>query len=63
MQANTTAIERAFELAKSGQCVSVAEIKRRLRAEGYSAGHIEGRQLHDQLRTAINAGRKAKSEG
>ena len=63
MQPNTNAIERAFELAKSGQCVSVAEIKRRLLAEGYSAGHIEGRQLHDQLRTAINAARKAKSDG
>jgi len=40
MQPNTNAIERAFELAKSGQCTSVVEIKRRLRAEGYSAGHI-----------------------
>jgi len=63
MQPNTNAIERAFELAKSGQCASVVEIKRRLRAEGYAAGQIEGRQLHDQLRTAINAARKTKSEG
>jgi hypothetical protein len=60
MQPNTSAIERAFELAKSGQYVSVAEIKRRLLAEGYSAGHIEGRQLRDQLKTAIDAARKGK---
>ena len=62
MQANTTAIERAFELAKSGQCVSVAEIKRRLHAEGYFADQIEGRALSEQLKAAIDAARKAKSE-
>jgi hypothetical protein len=59
MQANTTAI--AFELAKSGQCVSVAEIKRRLHAEGYFADQIEGRELGAQLKATIDAARKAKS--
>jgi hypothetical protein len=63
MQPKTSAIERAFELAKSGQHVSVAEIKRRLRAEGYFAGQIEGRALIVQLKAAIDTARKAKSEG
>ena len=31
MRANTTALERAFELARSGACISVAEIKQRLK--------------------------------
>jgi hypothetical protein len=63
MQPNTTAIERAFEPAKSGQCVSVTEIKRRLHAEGYFTGQVEGRELGAQLKVAIDAARKAKSEG
>ena len=63
MHPNTTVIERAFELAKSGQYVSVEEIKRRLHAEGYFAGQVQGRELGAQLKAAIDTARKAKSEG
>jgi exonuclease VII large subunit len=63
MHPNTTTIERAFELAKSGQYVSVEEIKRRLHAEGYFAGQVKGRELSAQLKAAIDTARKAKSEG
>jgi hypothetical protein len=35
MQAKMTAIERAFELAKSGRYMSVGQIKYRLHVEGY----------------------------
>jgi hypothetical protein len=61
MDHNTTAIERAFELAKSGRCASVAHIKRLLHAEGYSAAQITGRVLTRQLETLIKA-RRGKSE-
>ena len=58
MQPNTSAIERAFELAKSRQYVSIAEIKRRLHAEGYFADQIEGRALSEQLKAIV--GRMSK---
>ena len=32
MQANTTALERPFELARSQACIRIVEIKRRLKA-------------------------------
>ena len=35
MQPNTSALERAFELARCGTCTSIKEIKQRLNAEGY----------------------------
>lgn len=37
MTTNSAAIERAFKLAKSGQCRSVSEIIRRLPAEDRAA--------------------------
>jgi len=63
MQANTTAIERAFELAKSGRYLNVGEIKYRLHVEGYFADAITGTQLCDQLKAIIHTARKVKSEG
>jgi hypothetical protein len=32
---NVTTLERAFQLARSGQCSTVDDIKQRLKAEGY----------------------------
>ena len=55
MQPNTTALERAFELARCGTCTSIKEIKQRLNAEGYWKDVIEGRQLGQQLRGLIEA--------
>ena len=46
-------MERAFELAKSGDCSSVAEIKKRLKAERYSLEQITGRSLSKQLGALI----------
>lgn len=45
-----TALERAFELARSGECASVSDIRVRLKAEGLSANQIEGPVLIRQLR-------------
>jgi hypothetical protein len=50
MQPNVNAIERAFELARSGGCVSLKEIRAHLRAEGYLQDLIVGRYLSAQLR-------------
>ena len=57
MDHTITAIERAFELAKSGSCTSVQDIRKRLSAEGYPLGHITGRSLSKQLVELIKAAR------
>ena len=55
MEANVTPLERAFQLAKSGQYESVEAIKQQLRQEGYSSHQIEGRTLVRQLASIIKA--------
>jgi hypothetical protein len=53
---NVTSIERAFELARSGQCETTADIQLRLKAEGYSTAQVImiGPALMRQLRAVIN---------
>ena len=46
-------IERAFQLAQSGNYRTVEEIKKRLAAEGYWGRHITGRVLLRQLREKL----------
>jgi len=46
-------LERAFELARSGRCTTVAEIKRKLREEGYMDDQVEGPLLFGQLNGLI----------
>jgi hypothetical protein len=46
-------LERAFELASSGRCASVADIKRKLREEGYMDDQIEGPSLFGQLNSLM----------
>jgi hypothetical protein len=53
MHEHTTAIERSFELARSGRFPSVAAICQRLRAEGYRTNQIEGPMLIGQLNNMI----------
>jgi hypothetical protein len=55
MDQNTTALERAFELAKSGNVATIEALRHRLRAEGYSDATIKGKTLSAQLRALINA--------
>jgi hypothetical protein len=55
MDHTVTALERAFQLASSGACASVADIKKRLHAEGYSVAQITGRVLSKQLDGLIKA--------
>jgi hypothetical protein len=50
MQHRLTALERAFELAKSGECRTTDEIRKRLNAEGFSGQQITGPSLLRQLR-------------
>jgi hypothetical protein len=53
MDQNKTCLERAFELAKSGEFADLAMLERRLRDEGYSSGQLSGPSLRRQMRTLL----------
>jgi hypothetical protein len=59
MDTYRTALERAFELAKSGQCTTVEEIKKKLKAEGFQDNQVVGRTLTKQLRELIDAAKRS----
>jgi hypothetical protein len=50
-----TTLERAFELARSGDCASIGEVREKLAAEGYSLHQLTGPTLLKQLRTLCTA--------
>jgi hypothetical protein len=50
-------VERAFDLARSGKYASPAEIRCRLKEEGYTSSDLQGRFLASQLRKVINTTR------
>jgi hypothetical protein len=58
MDQKMTALERAFQLARSGSVAGLTEIVSSLNREGYSASQIEGRLLKRQLADLIKAARK-----
>jgi len=53
MDHDKSLLERAFELASSGECKTVAEVRYRLRAEGYEETLPNGPSLTKQLRDLI----------
>jgi hypothetical protein len=58
MDQKMTALERAFQLARSGSVAGVAEIATSLSREGYYANQIEGPVLKRQLSSLIKVARK-----
>jgi hypothetical protein len=50
-----SALERAFELARSGTIRDISQIKGALVREGYDTGQIEGPMLVRQLRALIRS--------
>jgi hypothetical protein len=53
MDCYTSALERAFELAQSGRCRTIDEVKMALKSEGYSDAQIQGKSLRTQLKALI----------
>ena len=53
MERRMTALERAFELARSGKCLNVLEIQKRLKSEHLETCHLEGPTLKKQLISLI----------
>jgi hypothetical protein len=62
MDQKMTALERAFQLARSGNVASLTEIISSLNREGYSGNQVEGRVLKRQLADLIKAAHKASAE-
>jgi hypothetical protein len=60
MDQRMTALERAFQLARSGRVTGLAEIVAALKRDGYSASQIEGPLLKRQLAYLIKAARKGR---
>ena len=59
MDSRPTALERAFELARSGACEDLTALRRQLQAEGYSRRLIDGRALIRQLSDLCKASSKS----
>ena len=48
-------VERAYQLAASGECASLEDIRRRLSQEGCESvtGHLSGRAIQQSLRRLL----------
>jgi hypothetical protein len=53
-----TLLERAFILAKSGDCRTLTDVRSALKKEGYRVCELEGPSLRRQLKTLCVASRK-----
>jgi hypothetical protein len=58
MDQDVTALERAFQLAKSGNVATMDALKHPLKTEGYSVVTVTGKALTRQLRALIHASQK-----
>ena len=57
MKQNVNTLERAFELARTGEFDRIGQIQVRLKREGYSSELIFGRYLSAQLRELMRMAR------
>ena len=56
MDGKVSALERSFQLARSGRIATVDDIKKQLRQEGYVvSSEYDGSSLRSQLRNLIKA--------
>jgi len=61
MDQDVTALEWAFQLAKSGDVATMEALKRQLKTEGYSVATVTGNVLSRQLRALIHASQKPEN--
>jgi len=59
MDKTKTCLQRAFELARSGECLKVTDIIMRLKAERFDIAQIEGPALKKQLIQLIKTARQS----
>jgi hypothetical protein len=53
MDRNITALERAFQLARSGDCETIDKLKAKLRDEGFDQWVLVGPSLMNRLGTLM----------
>lgn len=60
---NQRVIERAFQIARSSECLNLTELSKKLRQEGFSHvdEHLSGAGTRKQLRVLIAASRDQQS--
>jgi hypothetical protein len=58
--AGVTTVERAYQLARTGQCQSLTDIKKRLSDEGFAdaTGQLTSRTLTNDLRRLMEGARR-----
>jgi hypothetical protein len=63
MSISPSIAERAYQLAQSGDCATVTDIKAQLKREGYwdVTGHLHGASINSSLRKLLAASRKVAS--
>jgi hypothetical protein len=63
MDSKVSELERAFQLARSGQVANIEDIKEKLKREGYdvSAAAYVGLSIRSQLRALIKAARSVNN--
>jgi hypothetical protein len=61
MEIGKSSMERAFELARSGDFESLERLVSRLNREGYDGGQLNGSQLRKQLSRLIKDASKPSS--
>ena len=59
MTRRASIVERAFELARSGTCRSVTDVRMKLKAERYDFvdNHLAGKSIVRQLQSAMKTAR------
>lgn len=63
MTLRPTPLERAFALARSGECAGPGEVKAALKQEGFSIDQVSGPTLMRQLRALCAEARQGNVEG
>jgi hypothetical protein len=61
MHDRLTALERAFQLAKSARCASIEEIDKILKREGYSPRQTAGPAVRRQIKELIRCAQESQS--
>jgi hypothetical protein len=59
MDMHKTALERAFDIARSGRCIGIPDLIKCLDHEGYQTHQIEGTYLKKQLLCLIEEAKSA----
>ena len=64
MNFRPSTVERAYQLAKSGECENLSAVKDRLRAEGFHDvnGQLYGKTIGDDLRKLCTAAREGRED-